>query len=50
MTEQKNNGEVKPADNDGGLSPNFRFKLIMGIIFLFFTVYFIYLLVRMVTG
>jgi len=45
MKDEKNNGQ--PA---GELSPNFRFKIIMGMIFLFFTIYFIYLLVRILTG
>lgn len=31
------------------LSPNFSFKLIMGGIFLLFTIYFLYLLIRILT-
>lgn len=32
------------------LSPNFTFKLIMGGIFLAFTIYFLYLLIKILTG
>ena len=54
MKEQNNTGSDNIKNNGstelppGELSPNFKFKVIMGIIFLFFTIYFIYTLIRMV--
>jgi len=46
MDEEKKTAPPLPS---GELSPNFKFKLIMGVIFLFFTIYFLYLLVRILT-
>jgi hypothetical protein len=48
--EQKLNGDKREInDNTGQLSPNFTFKLIMLVIFLGFTIYFLYLLIKILT-
>lgn len=51
FTPNNSGKETKANDlaKNNELSPNFTFKVIMGFIFLFFTIYFIYLLVRILT-
>jgi len=48
MEEQKNENKSNGVPEQE-LSPNFAYKVIMGIIFLFFTIFFLYLLIRILT-